>query len=76
MKGKLDGTSLACRCPTGRSPTSSRMLEDPASVDEINAAFQAAATTGPLKGMLEYTDEPLVSADIVGNPHSCIFDAS
>ncbi|MCB0735852.1 MAG: type I glyceraldehyde-3-phosphate dehydrogenase, partial [Bacteroidetes bacterium] len=43
--------------------------------DEINAAFKKAASEGPLKGILEYTDEPLVSIDIVGNPRSCIFDS-
>jgi glyceraldehyde 3-phosphate dehydrogenase len=49
-------------------------LKKPASVDEINAAFKAAAA-GPLKGILEYTDAPIVSSDIVTNPHSCIFDS-
>ena len=44
-------------------------------VDEINAAFQAAASEGPLKGILVYTDEPIVSSDIVGTPASCTFDS-
>ena len=42
---------------------------------EINAAYQEAASSGPLKGVLEYSEAPLVSTDIVGNPHSCIFDS-
>jgi glyceraldehyde 3-phosphate dehydrogenase len=43
-------------------------------VEEINAAFKAAAN-GPLKGVLEYTEDPIVSSDIVTNPHSCVFDS-
>ncbi len=50
------------------------MLRRPATVEEINDAFRQAAE-GPLQGILEYTEEPIVSSDIVGNPHSCIFDA-
>jgi glyceraldehyde 3-phosphate dehydrogenase len=49
-------------------------LKKPASVEEINAAFSAAAS-GPLKGVLEYCTAPIVSSDIVTNPHSCIFDS-
>jgi glyceraldehyde 3-phosphate dehydrogenase len=44
-------------------------------VDEVNAAFKAAASEGPLVGILEYSDEPLVSTDIVGSPYSSIFDS-
>ena len=44
-------------------------------VEEINAAYKAAAARGPLKGILKYTDDPIVSSDIVGDPHSSIFDA-
>jgi glyceraldehyde 3-phosphate dehydrogenase len=47
-----------------------------ATVDKVNAAFRAAASRGPLKGILEYSDDPLVSTDIIGNPHSSIFDSS
>jgi glyceraldehyde 3-phosphate dehydrogenase len=49
-------------------------LSKPATVEEINAAFKAAAD-GPLKGVLEYTEDPIVSSDIVTNPHSCVFDS-
>ena len=74
MKGKLDGTSLRVPVPTGSITDFVANLKKPASVDEINAAFKAAAN-GSLKGVLEYTDAPIVSSDIVTNPHSCIFDS-
>jgi len=74
MKGKLDGTSLRVPVPTGSITDFVAILKKPASVEEINAAFKAAAT-GPLKGILEYTDAPIVSSDIVTNSHSCIFDS-
>ena len=74
MKGKLDGTSLRVPVPTGSITDFVANLKRPASVEEINAAFKAAAD-GPLKGVLEYTDAPIVSSDIVTNPHSCIFDS-
>ena len=74
MKGKLDGTSLRVPVPTGSITDLVANLKKPATVDEINAAFKAAAN-GPLKGILEYTDAPIVSSDIVTNPHSCVFDS-
>ena len=74
MKGKLDGTSLRVPVPTGSITDFVANLKKPASVEEINEAFKAAAD-GPLKGVLEYTDAPIVSSDIVTNPHSCIFDS-
>ncbi|MEY2967938.1 MAG: type glyceraldehyde-3-phosphate dehydrogenase [Actinomycetota bacterium] len=74
MKGKLDGTALRVPVPTGSITDFVANLKKPASVDEINAAFKAAAA-GPLKGVLEYTDAPIVSSDIVTNPHSCVFDS-
>ena len=74
MKGKLDGTSLRVPVPTGSITDFVANLKKPASVDEINAAFKAAAN-GSRKGELEYTDAPIVSSDIVTNPHSCIFDS-
>jgi len=74
MKGKLDGTSLRVPVPTGSITDFVANLKKPASVEEINAAFKAAAS-GPLKGILEYTDAPLVSSDIVTNSHSCMFDS-
>ena len=51
------------------------VLEKPVTKAAINAAFKKAATKGSLKGILEYSEEPLVSTDIVGNTHSCIFDS-
>jgi len=74
MKGKLDGTSLRVPVPTGSITDFVANLKKPASVEEINAAFKAAAN-GALKGILEYTDAPIVSSDIVTNSHSCIFDS-
>ena len=74
MKGKLDGTSLRVPVPTGSITDLVANLKKPATVEEINAAFKAAAN-GPLKGILEYTDAPIVSSDIVTNPHSCVFDS-
>jgi glyceraldehyde 3-phosphate dehydrogenase len=74
MKGKLDGTSLRVPVPTGSITDFVANLKKPATVEEINAAFKAAAA-GPLKGILEYTDAPIVSSDIVTNAHSCIFDS-
>jgi glyceraldehyde 3-phosphate dehydrogenase len=74
MKGKLDGTSLRVPTPDGSITDLVATLKTEASVADINAAFKEAAN-GALKGVLEYTDEPIVSSDIVGNPHSCIFDS-
>ena len=74
MKGKLDGTALRVPVPTGSITDLVANLKKPATADEINAAFKKAAD-GPLKGVLEYTDAPIVSSDIVTNPHSCIFDS-
>jgi glyceraldehyde 3-phosphate dehydrogenase len=74
MKGKLDGTSLRVPVPTGSITDFVANLKKPATVDQINAAFKAAAA-GPLKGILEYTDAPIVSSDIVTNSHSCVFDS-
>jgi glyceraldehyde 3-phosphate dehydrogenase len=74
MKGKLDGTSLRVPVPTGSITDFVANLKKPASVEEINAVFKVAAS-GPLKGILEYTDAPIVSSDIVTNSHSCIFDS-
>ena len=75
MKGKLDGTSLRVPVPTGSITDFTANLRTKATVAEINAAFKAAAKKGDLKGILRYTEEPIVSSDIVGDPHSSIFDA-
>ncbi len=75
MDGKLDGTSLRVPVPDGSITDFTAVLTKNASVDEINDAFRAAATSGSLAEVLEYSDEPLVSTDIVGNPASCVFDS-
>ena len=74
LKGKLNGYSMRVPTPTGSATDLTAELKKPASVDEINAAFKAAAE-GALKGILEYTEEPIVLQDIVANPASCIIDA-
>ena len=73
MKGRLDGTSLRVPIPDG-SITDFTAIVRSTTVEGINAAFKAAAD-GPLKGVLVYTDEPIVSSDIVGTPASCTFDS-
>ncbi|HLP27414.1 MAG TPA: type I glyceraldehyde-3-phosphate dehydrogenase [Candidatus Didemnitutus sp.] len=75
MKGKLDGLAFRVPVPDGSVTDFTAVLSKPATKDEINAAFKAAATEGPLKDYLEYCTDPIVSSDIVGNPHSCIFDS-
>ncbi len=75
MQGRLDGTSLRVPVPTG-SITDVGGVRDPGvTVDDVNAAFAAAASSGPLEGILAYSEEPLVSSDIVGSPYSSIFDS-
>jgi glyceraldehyde 3-phosphate dehydrogenase len=75
LAGKLNGTSLRVPVPTGSITDLSANLGRAVTVDEINAAFEAASNDKSYRGVLEYSDEPLVSADIVGNPSSCIFSA-
>ncbi len=75
LKGKLDGYALRVPVPTGSATDLTVQLARETTKDEINAAMRAAAD-GPLKGILEYTEDPIVSSDIVTSPASCIFDAS
>ena len=75
MQGRLDGTSLRVPVPDGSVTDFVGILAKEASVDEVNAAFEAAASSGPLANVLKYTDEPIVSSDIVGTPYSCTFDS-
>jgi len=75
MDGKLDGTSLRVPIPDGSITDFTATLDASPSVDEVNEAFAAAAASGPLAGVLDYSEDPLVSSDIVGNPASCVFDA-
>ena len=74
LKGKLDGYAMRVPTLTGSATDVAIELDREATKEEINAAMKAAAD-GPLKGILEYSTEPLVSIDIVGNKHSCIFDS-
>jgi glyceraldehyde 3-phosphate dehydrogenase len=75
LKGKLDGTALRVPTPTGSITDLSANLANPASIDEINEAFAKAAADPSYRGVLEYSEEDLVSADIVHNPASCIFSS-
>ncbi|RKS73265.1 glyceraldehyde 3-phosphate dehydrogenase [Actinomadura pelletieri DSM 43383] len=74
LKGKLDGYALRVPVPTGSATDLTVTLSREVTVDEVNAAFKAAAE-GPLKGYLTYTEDPLVSTDIVTDPASCIYDS-
>lgn len=74
LKGKLDGFSLRVPTPDGSLTDFVCILEKEVTKDDINAAMKKASETN-LKGILEYTTDPIVSSDIIGNPHSCIFDS-
>jgi glyceraldehyde 3-phosphate dehydrogenase len=74
LNGKLDGVAMRVPIPDGSMTDLTVVLKKPATVAEINAAMKKAAE-GDMKGILEYTEDPIVSIDIVGNTHSCIFDA-
>jgi glyceraldehyde 3-phosphate dehydrogenase len=74
LKGKLDGFSLRVPTPDASITDFVAILKKPATKDEINAAMKEAAD-GPMKGILEYSEDELVSSDIIGNPASCIFDS-
>lgn len=74
LQGKLNGNSLRVPTPTGSATDFVVTLKRDTTVKEVNAAFKNASETN-LKGILEYTEDPIVSVDIVGNPHSCIYDA-
>jgi glyceraldehyde 3-phosphate dehydrogenase len=74
LNGKLDGYSLRVPVPTGSITDLTVDLARDVTVDEVNAAYRAAAD-GPLKGILRYSEEPIVSSDIVTDPASCIYDA-
>jgi glyceraldehyde 3-phosphate dehydrogenase len=74
LKGKLDGFSLRVPLPTGSVTDLTFIASRPTTVEEVNAAIKAAAE-GPLKGILAYTEDPIVSSDIVTDPHSSVFDS-
>jgi glyceraldehyde 3-phosphate dehydrogenase len=75
LKGKLDGYALRVPVPTGSATDLTVQVTREASADEIDAAYREAASSGPLAPYLTYTDDPIVSADIVTDPSSCIYDA-
>ncbi len=75
LDGKLSGMSMRVPTPTGSITDLVAVLGESTSVDDVNDAFAAATNDASYRGVLTYTDEPLVSADIVGNPASCIFSA-
>lgn len=74
LSGRIDGFALRVPTPDGSITDLVATLKKEVTVEEINTAFKKAAD-GPMKGILEYTEDPIVSADIIGNPHSNIFDA-
>jgi glyceraldehyde 3-phosphate dehydrogenase len=75
LAGKLDGLAVRVPTPDGSLVDFVVQLEKKTTVEEVNDAFRAAAQSPPLAGYLKYTEEPLVSIDIVGDRHSCIFDS-
>ena len=74
LKGKLDGYAMRVPTITGSATDLTVTLNKEVTAEEVNAAMKEAAK-GPLKGILMYTEDPIVSSDIVGDKHSCIFDA-
>lgn len=74
LKGKLDGHSLRVPTPDASITDFVAVLKKPATKEEVNAAMKRAAASS-LKGIMEYTEDEIVSADIIGNPHSCILDS-
>lgn len=75
LQGKLNGGAFRVPTPDGSVTDFTAVLSKDATANAVNDAFKSASTDKSYKGVLEYTDEPLVSADILGNPHSCIFDS-
>ncbi|MGB7861711.1 MAG: type I glyceraldehyde-3-phosphate dehydrogenase, partial [Acidimicrobiia bacterium] len=75
LEGKLDGMAMRVPVPDGSTVDLVVELTRDVTVEEVNAAVKAAAQ-GPMKNILEYTEDPIVSTDIIGNPHSSVFDAA
>lgn len=75
LDGRLTGAALRVPVPVGSITDLTVVTARPTTVEEVNSAFRAAAASAPLAGILEYSEAPLVSRDIVGNPHSSVFDA-
>jgi glyceraldehyde 3-phosphate dehydrogenase len=74
LKGKLDGIALRVPVPNGSVVDLTCQVSRATTADEVNAAFRAAAESGPLKGILGYTEDPIVSRDIVGDSRSSLVD--
>jgi glyceraldehyde 3-phosphate dehydrogenase len=74
LKGKLDGMAMRVPVPDGSVTDLVCVLEKPATAEDVNAAFRSAAESDHWQGILQYTEDPIVSSDIVGNSHSCIVD--
>ena len=74
LRGRLDGMAMRVPGPNGSTVDLTVRLRDPVTADEVNRAVQQAAD-GPMRGILEYCEEAIVSSDVIGNPHSSIFDA-
>jgi glyceraldehyde 3-phosphate dehydrogenase len=75
MKGRLDGSALRVPVADGSITDFTAVIPGEVTVQQVNDAFAAAAATGPLSKVLDYTEDPIVSTDIVGSPASCTFDA-
>jgi glyceraldehyde 3-phosphate dehydrogenase len=75
VKGKIDGIAIRVPTPDVSLTALAVVVDKPTTVADVNAAFKAASEAGPLKGILAYTEDELVSTDYIGNPHSCILDA-
>jgi glyceraldehyde 3-phosphate dehydrogenase len=76
LAGRLNGVALRVPVENGSMTDLTVRLSRPVTADEVNLAFAAAGSEGPLAGILRYTEQPLVSRDIIGDPASCVFDAS
>ena len=75
LKGRLDGIALRVPVADGSITDLVAYLGSEATVDEVNNAYREASQSTRMKGILEYTEDPIVSTDIIGNPHSCVLDA-
>ncbi|MDQ3867770.1 MAG: type I glyceraldehyde-3-phosphate dehydrogenase, partial [Actinomycetota bacterium] len=75
LQGKVDGIALRAPVPDGSIVDLVARVARETSAEEVTEAFRAAADTGPLEGILRFSDEPLVSQDVVGSPYSCVFDS-
>jgi glyceraldehyde 3-phosphate dehydrogenase len=75
LQGKVDGMSMRAPVPDGSVTDLVVEVARETNIDEVNSLFRAAAQSGPLEGLIAYSDEPLVSQDIVGSPYSCTFDS-